>query len=378
MTGRLLFVTSGLSRGGAEGFLTRLVEGLAARGHACAVVSLGRNEPLATGLTAHGVEVDEVGTGWAGALMGLRRRARAFRPDVVQGWMYRGNLGANLAAAAVRPRPALAWSVRQGLGDLDVSPRGTKLMVAWNARWSDRPFAIVYNAFDAARQHEGAGFEAARTRIIPNGIDVSGFAHDLPARRRMRTALGLAEDAFVVGMLARWHPVKNHRGFVQAAGSFSRSHPEARFVLAGRGIDPGNLRLTAWLDEAGIRERCLLLGERGDIPELLAALDVATLASHAEALPNALLEGMAACVPCVAPAIGDIPDLIGDTGFLARADDPDSLAAGWESVAALSAADRRALGERARDRAEARYGIDRAVEAFAELYAEGRRSAVPA
>lgn len=377
MTGRLMFVTSGLSRGGAEGFLTRLVEGLAARGHACAVVSLGKNDPLAAGLAAHGVEVDEVGSGWTGALLSLRRRARAFRPDVVQGWMYRGNLGANLAAAAVRPRPALAWSVRQGLGDLDVSPRGTKLMVAWNARWSDRPFAIVYNAFEAARQHEGAGFEAARTRIIPNGIDVTGFAHDLEARRRMRAALGLGDDAFVVGMLARWHPVKNHRGFVQAAVAFSGPRPGARFVLAGSGVDPANVRLTAWLDEAGIRDRCVLLGERRDVPDLLAALDVATLASHAEALPNAILEGMAAGVPCVAPAVGDIPDLIGDTGFLARADDPASLAAGWESVAALSAAERRALGERARARAEARYGIDRAVEAFTELYAEGRRFTAP-
>jgi glycosyltransferase involved in cell wall biosynthesis len=74
----------------------------------------------------------------------------------------------------------------------------------------------------------------------------------------------------------------------------------------------------------------MLLGERSDTSELLASLDVATLASLGEALPNAMLEAMAAGVPCVAPDVGEIAELIGTTGVVVPAGDVDALAAGWD------------------------------------------------
>jgi len=368
---RLLFVTSGLARGGAEGFLARLTQRLASRGHVCAVASLGSDGPLAPVIAESGVAVTELGRGVVSAWR-LVRLARSFGPDVVQGWMYRGNLAARVAARACRTRPALVWSVRQGLGDLADSPAGTRWVVERNARGSVLPAAIVYNAHDAARQHEAAGFLAARTRVIPNGIDVAAFAAGEGARARVREALGVAPEAFVVALLARWHPVKNHRGFARAAGTFARRRPEARFLMAGAGIDPANATLTAWLEEAGVRDRCLLLGDRDDVADLLAASDVATLASHAEALPNSLLEAMAAGVPCVAPALGDIAELLGDTGVLVRADDAEALGDGWERLAALPEGERRSIGARARARVTERYGIDRAAEAYEALYAELR------
>jgi glycosyltransferase involved in cell wall biosynthesis len=365
-----LFVTSGLARGGAERFLARLATALHASGHTCRVASLGRDEPVAATLRERGIDVAELGPSPLGAGLRLARLARAFEPDVVQGWMYRGNLAACLAARTARRRPALVWSVRQGLGDLDTSPAGTRMTVAWNARWSVRPFAIVYNAYDAARQHEAAGFLAERTRIIANGVDVDALARGDDIRARTRAGLGLLPEHLVVSLFARWHPVKNHRGFAQAAGLFAARRKEARFVLSGHGIDARNERLAAWLDEARVRDRCVLLGDRADVPDLLAASDVVTLASHAEALPNALLEAMGAAVPCVAPAVGDIPELLDDTGIIVRAGDAEALAAGWERLAAMSEGERRALGQKGRARAADRYGIARAASAFDALYAE--------
>jgi len=367
---RLLFVTAGLGRGGAEWFLVRLVARLASRGHTCAVASLGSNGPLAEELAASGIPVSELGRGVVSPSWRLARFARAFRPDVVQGWMYRANLAACLAARAPRSRAALVWSVRQGLNDLESSPWLTRMTIAWNARWSHLPSAIVYNAGSAARQHEASGFLADRTRVVPNGIDVSSPRPDGDSRRRMRASLGVPEAAFVVGLFARWHPVKNHRGFVDAAAIFSRRFPLARFVLAGAGVDAGNKDLTAWLIGAGISDSCVLLGERSDVSALLAALDVATLASRGEAMPNALLEAMAAGVPCVAPDVGDIAELIGTTGAVVRADDAGALAAGWERLAAMPEDERRLLGELARARVADRYSLDRAVRAFEALYLE--------
>lgn len=365
----MLFVTAGLDRGGAEGFLVRLTGRLAARGHVCAVVSLGARAPLAGASAAAGVAVTPIGRGVLIPSWRLARMARDFRPDVIQGWMYRGNLAACLAARAADCDPALVWSIRQGLNDLTTSPALTRLTVRWNALWSGFPRAIVYNATSAARQHEAAGFRGERTCIIPNGIDAGAIVPSREARDAARTTLGLGADVFTIGLFARWHPVKNHRGFVQAAASFARRHPGARFVLAGAGVDPSNRTLAAWLTAGGVADNCQLLGERADVPALLPALDIATLASHGEALPNTLLEAMAAGIPCVAPDVGDIAALIGPTGEVVTPGDHEALAAGWERLAALPDTARRKLGAQARARVVERYDLDSAARAFEALYA---------
>jgi glycosyltransferase involved in cell wall biosynthesis len=370
----LLFVTAGLGRGGAEWFLVRLVRRLASRGHDCAVASLGSSGPLVPELAPSGIPVTELGRGVVSPSWRLARLARAFRPDVVQGWMYRANLAACLAARATGSRPALVWSVRQGLNDLAISPWLTRATIAGNARWSRFPFAIVYNAASSARQHEAVGYLADRTRVVPNGIELPPRPPDGDARLRLRGTLGIPEGAFVVGFFARWHPVKNHRGFADAAALFARKLGNARFVLAGAGIDADNHALSSWLDEAGIAKSCLLLGERSDVLTLLPAVDVATLASLGEALPNSLLEAMAAGVPCVAPDVGDIAELIGTTGEVVRAGDAGALAAGWERLAAMSEEERRSLGDKARARVAERFSLDRAADAFEALYDEAHRS----
>jgi glycosyltransferase involved in cell wall biosynthesis len=365
---RLLFATSGLTRGGAEGFLVRLVVRLSERGHACSVASFGSEAPLAKPLAAAGIEVVALGKGVLGPSWRLRGWTARFRPDVIQGWMYRGNLAALLTTPFAQNKPALVWSIRQGLNDLRSSPWLTRLSVSAGARLSRRPEAIVYNAESALRQHTAAGFAPARSCVIPNGIDVVMTPRVAGSANATRARLGLPQAAFVVALPARWHPVKNHRGFVRAAGLFARRRPEARFLLAGDGVDPANALLATWLREEGIVDKTLLLGERSDLQELLEIVDVATLASHGEALPNALLEAMAAGVPCVAPGVGDIPELVGTTGVVVRPDDAEALAAGWEKLAAMNAAARRELGEQARRRAADRYDLDRAALAFEMLY----------
>jgi glycosyltransferase involved in cell wall biosynthesis len=368
---RVLFVTSGLSRGGAETFLVRLASRLTARGHACAVASFDSNAPLAAPLVAAGVEIFELGRGLLIPALRLRRAAARFRPDAVQGWMYRGNLAALAAVPLASGKRALVWSVRQGLNDLTSSRWPTRWSILACARLSSRPFAIVYNADSARRQHEGLGFDRARSRVIPNGIDVATMTPPVEGPDTVaRASLGLPAGSFVVAFLARWHPVKNHRGFLRAAGLFARERPQARFLMAGAGIDGTNATLASWLRQEGITDRVVLLGDRPDVPSLLAAADIATLASHGEALPNVLIEAMAAGRPCVAPDVGDVAALVATTGIVVRADDPRALAEGWEELAVMTDAERRALGQRARARIADRYGLDRAVLAFEAVYAE--------
>jgi glycosyltransferase involved in cell wall biosynthesis len=93
-----------------------------------------------------------------------------------------------------------------------------------------------------------------------------------------------------------------------------------------------------------------------------------------EALPNSLLEAMASGVPCVAPDVGDVAELIGSTGEVVAAGDAEALASGWERLAAIGEEKRRSLGDRARARVVDRFSLDRAADDFEALYDEASRS----
>ncbi len=331
------------------------------------VVGLGPAGIAAEALRRGGVETIAFGVGKtgnpAGAAVALLRFARARRPDLVHGWMYHGNLAAALAA-----RGRLVWGIRQGLYDYADSPPSTRLAIRTGAALSFLPHRIVYNAHEARRQHEAIGYRDTGALVIPNGYDVHAFAGSPHARERLRASLGLSPADEVVGFVARNHPVKNHEGFFEAASRLAARRPSARFVLAGPGTDDPSLLGLA--ERAGIATRVRLLGEREDVPDLLHAFDLATLASHGEAFPNALAEAMAAGVPCVATEVGEVPSLLGDTGCLVPPRDAGALAEGWEKSLAMGRERLRAMGAAARDRIRARFGIDRAVEAYEAVYEE--------
>jgi glycosyltransferase involved in cell wall biosynthesis len=128
-----------------------------------------------------------------------------------------------------------------------------------------------------------------------------------------------------------------------------------------------------WIDRAGLRGVCHLLGERNDIPRITAALDLATLSSaFGEGFPNALGEAMACEVPCVATDVGDSAYVIGDAGRIVPARDPDALASAWGDVLTAGDVARRALGQRGRHRILQHFSI----AGVARMYEETWQSAI--
>src|SRR5690606_12765833 len=91
-------------------------------------------------------------------------------------------------------------------------------------------------------------------------------------------------------------------------------HPVARFLMVGRGNTWDNLELLQWIEQAGLKEKFVLLGERSDVPVCLSAMDIFCLHSKTEGFPNVLGEAMAMRVPCVATDVGDTRLLMGGLG----------------------------------------------------------------
>jgi len=165
--------------------------------------------------------------------------------------------------------------------------------------------------------------------VIPNGIDADKFAV-LPSKRESRAALGLPVNSFVVGLVANYRPMKRHQTLVLAAARLINSCPNLRFLLVGTNVTGEDIEATIreLANDVGVADRFLFSYSADDIRHKLSAMDVGVNCSEGEGLSNAIMEYMAAGIPCIATESGGTPDLIrhGSNGLLFRANDHATLA----------------------------------------------------
>lgn len=337
------------------------------------VISLTDRGALADPIEEAGARVTTVGLkpGRPSPLRVARLRAelRDARPDVVQTWMHHADLLGGILGRSLR-RPVV-WGIHISELDRGNTPLATRLTVRACALLSPRvPSRIVSCARSAADVHERMGYPRGKIILIPNGVDTLEFSPSNEARELLRRELGLPADALLVGLVARFHPQKDHRTFVEAA-SFLRDREDVHFVLAGSGVTQDNRDLMRWIASAAMSERMHVLGPRSDTSTILAALDVASLtSSFGEAFPVVVVEGMSCGVPWVVTDVGDSADIVGDTGVSVPARRPDLLAAAWREMLDMDVSAREELGRAARRRALAHFSLERTLEAYAGVYEE--------
>ena len=304
------------------------------------------------------------------ALVQTIRAVRKIRPDLIQGWMYHGNLAAYFASLTSDCRVPVCFNIRRGLNDRDRLKPLTKLLIYMGAFLSRRVGGIVNNSEASRIQHERAGYASGKTIILPNGFDSEVFKPDADAKRSVREELGVEDGAFLIGLIGRYHPAKDHANFFAAARILSKDHPHLRFLLAGEDVTLENPVLRMDIEAAGLLDKCILLGKRSDVPRLTAALDVAVSSSYSEGFPNVVGEAMAAGAPCVVTDTGESAAIVGDTGIVVPPKNPEALAEGLRKLVSMPHEQRAALGQAARARIEEHYSIESVVERYERFYEE--------
>lgn len=371
---RLLHVITALGIGGAENMLLKLLAARALAHIDQRVVAMLPDGAMAAPMRAAGAVVVELNLlGGVPVLTGsvqLARLARRFQPQLVHGWLYHGNLGAALARAAGPAGAPLVWGIRQSLPTLAGENAFARAAIHLNKTLSRQPDCLLFNSRTSLEQHRAFGFDMCHARHLPNGFDTEHFAPSATDRARLRAEWGANDADLLFGLLARHHPVKDHAGFLQAARRVLNVRPQARFVMAGTGVDPSNTALAQQVADSGLGNRVHLLGERRDVPAVLAALDVFVSASRAEAFSNALGEAMACGLPCVVTAVGDSAHVVADTGLVVPPAQPDALAAAMLRLADLGPSGRASWGARARARIESNFSLGAVAARHAELYRE--------
>ena len=373
---RQLHVITALQTGGAEMMLYNLLAGMDRSRFDPSVICLGDSGLPGDRIRALGVPVHVAGISPTrpspAFLWRVCRWVRALQPDLIQGWMYHGNAAASLAQCLSLRKVPVLWSVHHTVYRLkdDVKPR-TANLIRLSALVSRRALRIIYVSRESADQHEALGFAPERTIVIPNGFDCDLFKPSRRARSALRSQLNAGEDALLIGRIGRFHPMKDHKTFLRAASMIGETNHEIQFVLAGRGIDRENPDIADLVDRFGLHGRVHLLGERADIPEVTAALDIATSSSSfGESFPLAIGEAMACGVPCVVTDVGHSAAIVGETGLSVPPRDPSALAAAWLRLIHAGSATRSELGAAARQRILENFALSHVARRYEAIYHE--------
>ncbi|MEA2397786.1 MAG: hypothetical protein QOK25_1342 [Thermoleophilaceae bacterium] len=315
-------------------------------------------ELQAAGVRVHGLGRQSTLAVWSWwPLVRLMRRERI---DVVHSHKF----GSNVWAAALSPLARVPVLVaHEHTWSFEGQPVRRFLDRELIARSSDAFVAVSRE--DRRRMIEVERIAPDKVTFVPNGIDA------LPAGdgERVRRELGIETGAPVAGAVAVLRPQKALDVLVRALAAILPTVPDLRVVIAGEG--PQRAALRALAAELGVERSLILLGHRSDVPDLLAAFDLAVSSSSFEGSPLALMEYMDAALPVVATRVGGVPDLIDDGvhGLLVEPGDAGSLARAM-GVLLRDPGRAREMGARGRERRRSEFDLDGTVRRLEALYEE--------
>jgi glycosyltransferase involved in cell wall biosynthesis len=287
----------------------------------------------------------------------LYRLLRRERFDVVHAHKFGSNVWGTLVGRLARVPVIVAhehtWSfegqpVRRFL-DRELIGRGSSVFIAVSEE-------------DRRKMIEIEGVRPKKLLFVPNGIEPRS-----PRGSDVRAELGVPADAPLIGAVGVLRPQKALDVLVRAVAPLLEEIPGLHVLIVGEGPERGSL--TELIRNEGVGERVRLAGFRDDIPDVLAALDVAVSSSAFEGSPLAMMEFMAAARPIVATSVGGVPDLIDDGvhGLLVRSGDVAGLTDALRRMLTDRESARR-MGERAQERRRREFDLDVVVSRFETLY----------
>jgi glycosyltransferase involved in cell wall biosynthesis len=363
---RVLLFTDSFFNGGTERQFVRLVRNLDRTRYDIRVGCLQRRGPLLDEIEADGISITEFPINSLYNFRTVRffirlvRFLRHEQIDVLHAFDFYTDVFA-VPAARIAGVPVVLASRRELLD----------LRSPWQRRAircaCQLATGVVVNSRAAGADLLSAGAsDEKRVHFIPNCIELRHFRPSMP-KDEVRSMLHIGANSPLVGTLCNLRAEKHLEMFLQASKLVQLAFPESRFVLIGDG--PERKKLQKLADELGLSRAALFLGNRGDVANLLGALDLFVLTSSTESFPNSILEAMSVGCPSVATIVGGVPELVrdGEDGLLVPPGDAEALA---ERIIQLlgDPARRQAMGRAGCLRVEREFLASRVTKRVEDLY----------
>ena len=347
--------------GGQELRILAELEGLARRGYRTGLIC-EPNAPIGDRARALGRPVYAVRFRWSADPVAIRRVVGTLRRERVDVLATHSSLDAWVGGIAARVCGVPVVRTRH----LDIPLKRNPLSRAVYRLLADS--IVVTGASGAARLIAESGVSPERVHVVPTGIDLARFDPATVDGSRIRRELGILPELPIVGMIGVLRALKGSDVFLRGCRAILDRIPAARFLVVGDG--PMRREVRDLRETLGLSEAAHLLGQREDIPELLAAMTIFVLPSLAgEGSPQAVTQAMVMGIPVVASSLPGVSELAreGETALLFP---PGNAAALAEAVCRLLAdeAARRRLAERARAEVCEAYTLERMLDRMERIY----------
>lgn len=372
----IVFTIGSLELGGAENQMLMLIQGLVSQQYHCEVAVLDSRGPHRKRLEQLNVCVHDLGyrsedmlpirlSQIVRGVFRLCRLAITRKPDVVQGYLPLTNFMGALAGTVAGTRTVI--TCRRGLG----THQDRHKLWALFDRITNRLSTIVTANSEAVRQDTIArdGITPDKITLIANGLDFESLEVGARGSGAVRKELEIGEEEVSILSVGNLIPYKGYADLIEAVALLQTTLPQVRFFIAGRddGIGPSLEEQRRELNIADTKIK--FLGERRDVPQLMAAMDLFVMPSHEEGFSNALLEAMAAGLPVIATNVGGNPEALqnGQFGTLVEPRDPVALS-GAIAEAATSLKQARKRGRIAAEYVRNKFTVNAMVHAHIALY----------
>lgn len=357
---RIAFLIRSLGTGGAERQLIELTQGLKLKGIEVNVITLYGGGTFRNELMENGINIFELQkkSRWdmVSTFFRLLKVIRKINPDILHGYAGVPNIIA-IFVKSLNPDLKVIWGIRSAYKDLSRFSFVVRFLSFMETVLSRHADLIISNSIEGKKVCIYHGFPDERIVVIPNGIDVNKF-HEIPDQRRVwRNMWGVADDECLIGIVARFAPVKGHDTFLRASSLLTKARSDIKIACIGSGSEDEVQRLKNLATELGLNSKVIWTGSLQEMPGVYNALDVLCSSSYAEGFSNVIAEAMACNIPCVVTDVGDSAMIVGDTGVVVPAGNPDQLAQGLKEML-----DRPKL--KIRDRIVNHFTTERLVEVF--------------
>ena len=327
-------------------------------------------------------------------LMDMKAFLQIFRvlqretPDIVHTHTAKAGTSARLAAMIYnRFANGSAQTVHTFHGHVFAGyfSRTKSLMFIWIERFLARSTDVIVAISRSQKEDLSKKFRiapAAKIKVIPLGFNLDPFLKSSSKKGRFKKSLGSCHDAFLVGIVGRLVPIKNHVLFLDMARIFMDENPHinVKFVLVGDGELWDALKAHA--EKNGLTPHIQFCGWRRDLPEVYADLDVLALTSENEGTPVSIIEAMAAATPVISTDAGGVRDLLGpknegygqdgfvvcERGILSRKNDAEGFARGLKHLVEMDNSQKDSMVKNAKEFVGTTFSEKRLLHDMESLY----------
>lgn len=370
MTKKLAIVLRSLETGGAEKQALELAKNINKKDFTIKIISFYSNGSLIQEANNSGIEVVLLNKSGRydifGFLFKLKKELDDYKPDLVHTFLDSPNIILGIFKL-FGFQFSLIWGIRSSQMELSEYNFFRKISSKLEIFFSKVPTKIICNSFAGKKYIISKGFPEKKCLVVHNGIDSKKFMNISSNKEELRKKFNLPREKFLIGLIARADPKKDHLNFIAAANIAVKINKNFSFVI----VTNMKKSILNAVKSFNLHDNFFILPQQNNISEIYHTLDINTLSSaFGEGFPNVVAESMVSGCPTVSTDTGDSKFVLGNSDLIVPPKNPQALANVWLKIYNLNYVNKCQIIEESQNRIVSKFSTEIMISKISNIYKE--------